>query len=82
MLSVNSEAAANVSFQGAAQWSRSNQAPGNDIFAALVDSNTANDASNAASTAQQQPSAASNNANDTPPPADNSGPANNTAANH
>jgi len=80
VLSVNSEAAANVSFQGAAQRSaRSDQPPGNDIFGVLVDSNTAADANNANSTAQQPP--APNHSDNTPPPADNSGPANNASAN-
>ena len=47
MLSVTSETAANVSFQGAPQRpARSDPSPGNDSFGALVDSNTAADASN------------------------------------
>jgi len=63
-----------VAFQGAAQRSaRSDQPPGNGIFGALVDSN--------ANSTAQQPPAAPNRSNDTPPPADNSGPANNAAAN-
>src|ERR1700691_3811776 len=92
VVSVNPEVAANVSFQGAPQAAaqrsaRSDQFAGNDIFAALVESNTANDANNAASASQQQqnqqPPAAPNRSDNTPPPANNnSGPANNAANNN
>ena len=57
MQSVSSETATAVSYQNAPQRparSAADQSQANDIFAGLVDNNTAADANNAASQAQQQ----------------------------
>ena len=84
MFSVTSEAASSASFQGTPQRpARSDQAPANDIFAALVDSNSAannsNDPANAAAPQQPGPQ----RSNDAPSAANNNNaaPANATYTN-
>ena len=72
MYSVTSEAATNVPFQSAPpRAARPDSNPGNDIFGALVDSNTDSDASN--STAAPPPQPASQSRSDNAPPAANNG---------
>src|ERR1700761_808313 len=71
--SVTTETATNVSFQNApSRRSSVDQLPGNDLFAGLVDSNTASSANNGAVQAHQQPSAAQHWSNNNAPASDNS----------
>src|SRR5882757_3752012 len=85
--SVSSEAATAVSFQNAPPRparSAADQSQANDIFAGLVDNNTAADASNAANQTQQ-PSAAQNwpdNTSSANSPWNNQAPANQPANNN
>ena len=77
MFSVTPDAPANAPFQSApSRPARSDQPAGNDIFAALVDSNASPD--NTAAPAQD-PSPPLRRSDDTPAPADNRGSQNTTA---
>jgi flagellar hook-length control protein FliK len=77
VFSVTPDAPANAPFQSApSRPARSDQPAGNDIFAALVDSNASTDNTPAPA---QDPSSPSRRPDDTPAPADNRGSQNTTA---